>query len=352
MIILAVVSAAIISTVYTLFLPNRYTATAMILPFQDERGGISSLVAGQLGGLAGLSGGTLGGPTLVDTYVTMLKSETVKDNLIARLKLGDEFHAKLRSSIYQILDRSAVFTPNKKDGIITISVNDNDPKRAADMANAYMDALGTMVVNLNETSAGRNKDFLEERLVKARGDLVKAEESLKQFQLKNKAVDIAGQTRATIEEVAKLKAKLADQEVYLATLRRKFTDSSQEVKTASANVHNLKVQLVKLENGSSDGALPSVDSIPATGQEYARLMRDVKMQEALVELLTKQYEVAQFSETKDLPPFQIIQKARVPDRKSGPNRLVKIISFTITIAMLSIVAVLAPTFIPRKPEVA
>jgi uncharacterized protein involved in exopolysaccharide biosynthesis len=49
-------------------------------------------------------------------------------------------------------------------------------------------------------------------------------------------------------------------------------------------------------------------------------MRDFKMQETLLELLTKQYEMAKLSEAKDFPTMQVLQKARVPDKKSWPKR--------------------------------
>ncbi|MDD2367422.1 MAG: GNVR domain-containing protein, partial [Desulfuromonadaceae bacterium] len=49
-------------------------------------------------------------------------------------------------------------------------------------------------------------------------------------------------------------------------------------------------------------------------------MREFKIQEALVELLTKQYEMTKLTEAKDLSPFQLLQAARVPELKSKPKR--------------------------------
>jgi len=319
MIFVVTLTAAVISVIYSLCLPNIYTAKAMLYPLQEDKSMTSALM-GQLGGLVGLAGGALGGSTQTDLYITMLRCETIKDAIIDRFKLMNIYKAKYRSDAYMALEKNSSFLAGKKDGVIIISVDDKDPRRAADMANAYMDELGKLAVNVSTSSAGRNKAFFEERLTKAKSDLVRAEDSLRQYQAKNKTVDITQQAKASIEGIAKIKAELAVQEVKLATLRRQFTDSSQEVKTTSAMVSSLRGQIAGLEGNGRGSAIPSVSSIPALGQEYVRLMREFKIQEALVEGLTKQYEIAQLNEAKDIPSFQIIQKARVPDRKNRPKR--------------------------------
>ena len=117
-----------------------------------------------------------------------------------------------------------------------------------------------------------------------------------------------------------MRAKLAAEEVKLATYRRQFTESSQEVKNQATAVANLRGQIAKLEGSGGNSSIPSVGSVPAIGEEYIRLMREFKVQESLVEMLTKQYEMAKFSEAKDISPFQVLLKARVPERKSKPAR--------------------------------
>lgn len=334
-------AAAVISLVGSLLLPNIYTARTLILPAQEDKGLMSAMM-GQLGGLATLTGGmgtSIGGPTTADLYVSMLKSDTVKDPIIDRFRLMELYGKKYRMDAYQILDKNTSVSLGKKDGIITIAVSDKDPKRAAALANAYVEELGNLAIRLNVAGAGRNRDFLEERLAKARAELSKAEENLKTFQAKNKAVSVTAQAEATIKGVAELRAQLAAQEVQLATYRRQFTDSSQEVKNLATSVGNLRAQIAKLEGEGGDSALPSMGSVPTIGQEYVRLMREFKIQESLVELLTKQYEMAKLSEAKDVSPLQIIQSAKVPERKSRPSRLKIILYSVIAAFFVSIVVV-------------
>lgn len=328
-------AATILSIIVVLLLPSIYTARTMILPAEDEKG-IMGTMMGQLGGFAGVAGVGLGlGQTKADLYVTMLRSETVMDPLIDRFKLMEVYKAKLRVDVYTVLTRNVIVTAGKKDGVITIAVNDKNPQRAAEIANAYVEEMGRQATRLSMTSSGKNRIYLEERLAVARADLAKAEDALKAFQAKNKAVSVTDQAKATIEGVAQLRAQLAAQEVQLATLQRQFADSSQKVKTARATIDNLRTQIGKLEGmGGGSSSIPSVGSMPQLGQEYMRLMRDFKVQEALVELLTKQYEVTKLSEAKDVSPFQVLQVARVPERKSKPLRS-KIVMFTFFTALAS-----------------
>lgn len=334
--------AAALAVVFSLFMTKIYTAKTMILPSDDEKGmmGAGAMLA-QMGGLAGIAGGALGGATKVDLYVTMLRSDTLKDSLIDRFKLMDLYELKYRSLAYKKLDGISKVTAGKKDGVITITVDNKDPKLAAELANAYVDELGKLVVNLGITGAGNNRVFLEKRLAEAKADLAKAEDNLKDFQLKNKAISVTDQARVSIEGVAQLRARLAIKEVELGTLQRQFTDSSQEMKIARSTIANLKTQIAALEGKGPTSSIPSVGSMPQVAQEYLRLMREFKVQEAIFEMLTKQFEISQLNESKDVAPIQILQKAKVPDRKSKPSRAKFVIVCTFMVFMSSVAYVLA-----------
>jgi uncharacterized protein involved in exopolysaccharide biosynthesis len=215
-------------------------------------------------------------------------------------------------------------------------VSDKDPKRAAEMANNYVEELGKLAAGLSMSGAGKNRLFLEERLATAKADLAKAGDLLKNFQARNKMVNVTEQAKASIEGVAQLRGQLAAQEVQLAAMQRQFTDTSQEVKRARVAVENLRGQIARLEGGGGSSSIPSVGSVPQLGQDYLRLMRDAKIQETMVELLTKQYEMARLSESKDMSPFQVLQKAKVPERKSKPARARMVLTATFAAFFLSV----------------
>jgi len=328
MIILVPFAVAVITAIGTMFMNNIYTATTLILPSDDDKGGMSTMMA-QLGGLAGIvSGGA--GATKMDLYVTMLNSETIMDPIIDHFKLMNLYKAKLRVDAYGALKGSVIISAGKKDGIISIAVSDRDPKLATEIANRYVYELGDIAVGLSMSGAGKNRLFLEEHLATAKADLAKAGDELKDFLSRNKMVNVTEQAKASIDGVAHLRAQLAAQEVQLAGMLRQYTDSSQQVKQAKVAVGTLKSQIARLEGGGGNSSIPSVGSVPQLGQDYLRLMRDFKIQETMVELLTKQYEMARLSESKDLSPFQVFQKAKIPERKSKPKRSMIVILATVT----------------------
>ena len=320
MIVLVPFAVAVITAIYTLTLPNIYTARAMILPGEDHGGGMMGAMMAQMGGLAGLAGGLSGGATKADLYITMMNSEMIEDPIIDRFELTDLYKAKFRATAYAALNSSSTISAGKKDGVITIAVDDKDPKLAAAIANAYVEELGKLTTKLNITGAGKNRAYLEQSLTKAKVDLAAAEETLKSFQTRNKTLVVTDQAKASLEGVAQLRAQLVAMEVRMATLRQQFTDENQEIKSIKANIANLRGQIARLEGNGSSGSMPSVGAMPQLGQDYMRLMREFKIQETLVELLTKQYEMTKLDEAKDIVPFQVLQLAKVPELKSKPKR--------------------------------
>lgn len=320
--------AFIISSALSFSMPKIYSATAKIIPPQPDQG-LMGMMMGQMGGgMAGLAGDILGKGNSADMYVSILKTDAMSDAIIDRFKLMQVYEQQYRVDTYKTLGGNVDIAAGKKDGIISITVEDRDPKRAADMANAYVEELGRQTVRLNVTGAGQNRGFLEERLAKAKGDLARAEDQLKAFQARSKMFSVSDQASATVGGIAQLKAQLVAQEVQLATLQRQFTDSSQEVKGAKTSIANLRGQIARMEGKGSGGALPGVGSVPELGQQYLRVMREFKIQETVVELLTKQYELAKLNEAKEIDGVQVIQQARVPDKKSKPKRATLILAGT------------------------
>jgi len=319
-VIIKICSATVIIAVcYSLTLKNIYTASAKILPPQKESGGGLSALLSQAGGLAALAGGMggLGGST--DLYLGILKSRSVADAVIKRLNLQKEFKAKTIDDARKKLDAAVKFKSGK-DGIISIDADSKDPQKAAQLANTFVDELGRRSVELNLSKEGTERVFLEKRLEVVKQDLRNAENDMKAFQEKNKTFKVDSQATVAVEGIARLKAEIISKEVQLASLRNTMTDENSDVKTLQAGIGRLKSQLVSLTGNGGSDIIPAVGNIPSLGVEYVRKMRDLKTQEAIFELLTKQYEVAKINEAKDTSSLQVLDEAVVPLKKSKPSR--------------------------------
>jgi tyrosine-protein kinase Etk/Wzc len=349
--VVQITSAAIVlSIVISLLLPKKYDAIARILPPTQDQG-MMGLMLGQFGGgMASLAGDILGKGTPADQYVGFLNSEVIKDAIIDRFKLMEVYNEDYRLDTYEKLDKYVDIAAGKKDGIITITVEDEEPKRAAAMANAFVEEVGKLDARLSMIGSGQNRAFYESRLAKARLELAKAEDAMKAFQSKNKTLDVPEQAKASIEGVALLRAQLAAQEVQLASLRSYLTDSSREVTFLKASIANIKKQITLLEGKGGASSIPSLGTVPSLGEEYLRLMRDFKIQETLVEILTKQFEMTKLKEANDVSGLQVIQQARVPDKKTKPKRALIVLGSTFAAFFFSVFLSFVLEYVERLPE--
>jgi tyrosine-protein kinase Etk/Wzc len=341
--------AFILSIVVSLLMPNIYTATARILPPQKEGlGGLSSLL-GQMGGLAELAGGALGGGGSSALYLGILKSRSVADAVIGRLNLAKRYKTKTADETRKVLEGKVKMLA-EKDGIISIAADDRDPRWSAAISNAFVEELGRKSVKLNLTKAGTERVFLEKRLAVVKEDLKNAEDAFKTFQEKNKAVKVDSQAAATIGVIAQLKAELASKEIQLASLRSFQTEENPQVRMLQSAIAKIRGQLGSYE-GSSTGedAIPSVGNVPGLGIQYIRKLREVKVQEALFEQLTKQYEMAKLNEAKDSSSLQVLDDAVVPAKKSKPKRALIVILSTFTAFFIGIFVVFVQEYAEKMP---
>lgn len=341
-------AAILLSVWYSLSLKNIYSATAKILPPQKESGGGLSALLGQAGGLAALAVGGLSGGS--DLYVSILKSRSVADDVIKRLDLASKLKAKNADIARQKL-ASKIKINAEKNGIISITVYDSDPKLAAELANTFVEELGSTLVRLNLSKVGTDRIFLGKRLELVKGDLRKAEDDLKTFAQQNKIFQPDSQAKASIEGIAKLKAEIASKEVQLSVVRTYQTDESQEVKALQTAIQKLHQEVGKLSGSSTGGeGIPSLGNVPGVGLEYSRKVREIKIQEAVFEQLTKQYELAKLTEAKDSSAIQVLDVATVPFQKSKPSRSKIVIMATFSAFLSSIFLAFILEYFEKLPE--
>ncbi len=248
------IGVAIVAAIVTLLLPNLYTASATILPPQQNPSAISSLM-GQLGSIVGLGeAGDLGLKNPADLFVAMLHSRTIEDALINRFDLRKEYRVKrYQDARKKLASRSEIMA--EKEGTISIAVTDGDPKRAAELANAYVDELHAMNSDLAITEAAQRRVFYQQKLDAEREELAQAEVALKQAQQKTGLIQPDAQGRAIIDTVANARAMVAMKEVQLQAMRTYATENNPDVKRAETELAGLRAQLVKLErsNGQTRG---------------------------------------------------------------------------------------------------
>jgi len=325
---------AILAIVISLVLPKRYTATVTLLPPQ-QNSSVGAALASQMGnlsGIAALAGGSLGLKNPNDMFVGMLKSRTVEDALVNKYRLMDEYHKKYASDARKKFENLATVDGSGKDGLIHISVEDPDPRRAAELANGYVDQFRGLSEHLAITEASQRRLFFERELEQAKNSLAKAEEALKQTQQSTGLIELSGQSKALIESAASLRAQITAREVQIQGMQTYATEENAQLIQAQRELESLRAQLAKLDGSEadpSDELIVSKGRVSEAGMEYVRKLRDVKYNETIFEILARQFEIAKLDEAKQGALVQVVDPAIIPDKRSFPRRTLIVIGATV-----------------------
>jgi capsule polysaccharide export protein KpsE/RkpR len=329
------------SLLIAVLIPSRFSSTTRLMPPDSAQGqglAMFAAAAGRLGGnLGSLGSELLGLKTSDDLFAGVLLSRTVQDDLIAKFDLRKVYGVKRWVDARKELTRDTDIGIDRKSGILTIQVSDNDPKRACAMAQEYVAQLNSVVTQLNTSSAHRERVFLEERLAEVKQELEASEKEFSQFASKNGAIDIKEQGKAMVEAAALLEGQLIAARTELQGLRQIFTDNNVRVRSVQARVNELELQIRKMggtastaENAASpdNPVYPSIRKLPLLGVTYADLFRHTKVEETVFETLTQQYELAKVQEAKEVPSVKVLDPADVPEKKVFPPRTLLVLTGT------------------------
>jgi capsule polysaccharide export protein KpsE/RkpR len=349
----AAASAFLLSLVLALILPKQYESRARLMPPEQANSGAAMLAAlvgkgtgsGGASGLAGLAGTLLGVKNSSALFVALLRSGTVSSHLVEHFNLQQVYHKHYRSDAAKRLSRETTIIEDAKSGVITIVVTDKSPFRARDLAQGYLDELNNLVAKVNTSSARRERQFIEQRLKTVQDELQHAQVELSEFSSKNATIDIKEQTRAMVDAGAKLQGQLIVSESELDSLRQIYGDDNVRVRAANARTSLLQRELER-ESGQSNQDLgqnnidashpyPALRQLPQLGVRWANLYRDVRIHETVFDLLSEQYETARIEEVKSIPTVSVIDVPGLAERKSGPHRVLIVLSSTILSVILT-----------------
>jgi len=321
LLIAAPLLAGLVALGITYLIKPTFTATTVFLPPQQQQSAAASVLA-QLGPLAGLAGAAGAIRTPADQYVALMQSVTVSDRIIDRFGLMQEYDAELRMDARKALANNVRITVGKKDGLITVEVDDKSPQRAADMANQYVDELRYMTSTIAVTEAQQRRLFFEHQLQQTKERLTAAQQALQASGFSQGA--IKAEPRAAAEGYAKLRAEVTAAEVKLQTMRGTLADDTPEVRQLQAALAALRVQLARLEQASDIGG----------GPDYVSKYREFKYQETLFDLFAKQYELARVDESREGALIQVVDRAMPPEWKSKPKRALTAVATMLVVALV------------------
>lgn len=334
-------AAAVLIAILVCVIPVSYTATTMILVPPPAMGSASALMSALGGGgsIAALSsvadGQSLSG---TDTYQGVLASRTVADDLIAQFDLEKVYHQHSLYATRIALKHHTKFEA-ARGFMIRILVEDQDARRAAAIANAYVDALWRVNQHLALTTGSQRRLFFEQQVEAERKPLADAEEAFREIQQKTGVIQLAGQEELTLRSIAQIRAQIQAREIEVEMLRTTATEQNPDVQRLESVIAGLKAQLQQAQGDAGDAddeTFVPAGKLPQAGLDYLRRARDLRYHEALFELLSRQYEQARIEEAKDPALIQVVDQAIPPDKKSWPPRtLLVLLAFVGTAFLLT-----------------
>ena len=287
--------------------PPTYTAKSVILPpLQQQSAAAAALQS--LGALAGIASSATGIKNPTDQYVALLQCDTICDRIIQRFDLKRLYDVQYDDDARKALRKKVRVRAGLKDGLISIEVDDSDPRRAADVANAFVEELRRLLNVLAVTEAQQRRRFFEEKLAETRDNLVAAEKALQASGINEGA--IRAEPKAAADSYAALRAQVTAAEVRVQAMRAYLTEQAPLYQQALAQLVALRDQLARTE---------SVNARGAQGDYIARY-RNFKYYETLFELMSRQYELARIDESREGLLIQVVDVAKPPQRRSKPQR--------------------------------
>jgi len=236
------------------------------------------------------------------------------------------------SDARKVLESRTTAVAGTKDGLIRLSVEDRDPRRAAELANGYVEEFRKLSVSLAITEAARRRLFFEQQLQQAKDSLSIAEEAMRSTQQSTGVLQIDSQARSLIESAAVLRGQVVAKQVQIQSMRSFAAEDNPRLVLAKQELAALQAQLERLAGSQHDAGsdiILSKGRVTGSGLEYVRRLRDLKYNETVFELLAKQFEIAKLDEAREGSIVQVVDTAVPPDKRSSPHRLLIVVSVTI-----------------------
>ena len=297
-------------------LPPWYRAQASLLPPAEEDTGlgVASLFRGI--GVPGIKIPTEATPA--EVFSASLQSRSVNAEVVRRFDLLNLYRRHFVEDAIKELGHHASFKITSS-GTIEIAVEDRSPQRAADMARAYIELLDRFNREVRMTKGRRTREFIQTRLAENEQDLAHAEQVLADYQARHKTIALSPEASSALETASRLYAQRAALEVRLGVIRNYTRGDGDEEQVVQQQIDQIDRQL---------------QTLPETGLEIVRYLRDVRKFETLNGLLTEQFEEARINEVRDVATVDVLDPPVVPERKSRPKRVLLIGSaFALSLAL-------------------
>ena len=338
----------IASWIYASHLPLIYRASCYFLPPNQDMNRISSLTGSLMGNTTAITPERIGGvadlaglPQTVTSgqmILGIMRRNTVVDVIIERFNLMEVYKQTYKSRMRDLLLYNILETEeDTKSGIITVSITDEDPQRAADIANAFVETLQAKMLDLSLNEAVQRRIFFEEQVEKSREALNKAEAEMLEYQREGGSSMPETQMQERLRSITHVQQQIIYKNSEISALLTFARPDNPRVRAAQSQLETLTKELERLES-EQRAATPNLSV------EYQRHAMNLHLATAAYEVVLKQYENAKIDEAQGFFPLQVIDYATPPDFKFKPSKARIILVGTFLGMMLGVLIVVVREF--------
>ncbi len=343
LVIIIVILITITSLVISLILPKTYLSRAEVIQTNQS--------VGSFGGILQSIGSFNSGQRKVggETILVILNSQSLKDSLINNFDLFNRYEEDYKESLYRKLSERIQIEEMREGGLgfnpivsVKIGVIDETPQFAQQLNEYIIDFLSNRMENINNENSKYSLELIKERFQKNQLELEQAEKALNDFQNTYGIFEIETQLSVLIESIAIVKQEIIEKEIQLELIRLNFGENSSQYRSITSELSALETKYQGLIEKSNTQeqiqfASPNLKDVPDLFLTYARLFREVEIQNTIYEFIVPQLEQQELYLLNSNSGLRIIDKPDLPTYKYKPKRAYIVIAgfiFSLVIACL------------------
>ncbi len=353
--------AAAGSVIYSLSLPNLYTAKATVLPISSS----SSSSLSQYAGLAQMAGISLPGTSSSDPVAkieAILRSRSLAERVIDELDLVPLLLEKPEKIKEPETPRGAtleffmkeVYSVSVDDttGLISVNVKTENPVLSRDISNKLLQLLETTLNEKAMTVSKKNSLILNVQLAEQEAKVKELQKTLADYQKSTKMLTPEGQLTQTMALYASLVQTKISTEIELSRLESALSDSNPKISALRSQLAAVEKQIAAIEGTEqANSSSLSLADTPDALIEYQNIVADLEIALKIYATLAATVENARLQESDDQLFVEIIDPAIAPEKKSEPSRAMICVVGTMAGFFLGIlVAFILNAWVKLRPE--
>ncbi len=309
------------------YMPNQFSSTSTVM--LNSSGGsspldsiISSSGMGALAGIAGISGGSDGvsdselAMKLVTTFSFLEKIDNEFDLRTVYDTISSDYpETKLKNTISEKLTLSV----DEKTSLLKIKYTDIDKVLATDIVNKVTELLEEEFDKIDVVRNKNQMSIIEDKKVKVKIELNNLQNKILTFQKKYNLMDVNIVFQELMSQIAELQSQLLMKEVAIESYGQVSSIRDPGYLKLLAEQDAIKSAIKKIESGQV-GNYPPISELPELSLELEFLKRELRVQATVYQSIITQLETLKLTSDGTGPTFQVLEKARVPEMKSGPSR--------------------------------